>query len=379
VAQDGRVLVDWLVKQGARFIRGGPAWQNWMLAPPRPLTAGLEWAGRGPDVLLRRLGEKLASAGGRLRLGTRATALRMAAGRCVGVDAVQDGAAISFGGAVLLADGGFQGDLALLGAHIAGAPDQIKQRGAQTGLGSGLRMATAVGAGLTRLDRFYGHLLSRDAMHNDRVWPYPEVDAIAAAGILVDGAGQRFADEGLGGIYLANVVARRAKPLETAIVLDAKIWEGPGKSARIPANPQMVRAGGTIHEGRDVASVAAAAGLPVAALTATVAAYNRALREGDLARLEPARSSAKYAAMPIETPPFYVIPVCAGITYTMGGLRIDADARVLTEDGAVIGGLYAAGSTTGGLEGGDVAGYVGGLVKAGVFGLRAAQHAAGRR
>jgi fumarate reductase flavoprotein subunit len=205
------------------------------------------------------------------------------------------------------------------------------------------------------------------------------VDAVAAAGILVDGAGKRFADEGLGGIYLANEVAKLAKPLETSIVLDAKIWEGPGKSARIPANPQMVRGGGTLHEGRDIATVAAAAGLPVEKLTATIAAYNRALHEGCLQNLDPPRSSAKYAAMAIETPPYYVIPVCAGITYTMGGLRIDADARVLRGDGAVISGLYAAGSTTGGLEGGDVAGYVGGLVKAGVFGLRAAQHAAQSR
>ena len=50
-------VIDWLRAQGGRFIRAGAvAWQNWMMAPPRPLVAGLDWQGRGPDVMLRRLG-----------------------------------------------------------------------------------------------------------------------------------------------------------------------------------------------------------------------------------------------------------------------------------------------------------------------------------
>jgi fumarate reductase flavoprotein subunit len=81
--------------------------------------------------------------------------------------------------------------------------------------------------------------------------------------------------------------------------------------------------------------------------------------------------------MPIAVAPFLAIPLCAGITYTMGGIRIDGDARVLREDGVAIPGLYAAGSTTGGIEGGPRIGYIGGLAKAAVFGLRAAEHAAG--
>ena len=44
-----------------------------------------------------------------------------------------------------------------------------------------------------------------------------------------------------------------------------------------------------------------------------------------------------------------------------------------------IDGLYAAGGTTGGLEGGGALGYVGGLIKACVFGLRVAEDAARRQ
>ena len=114
-------------------------------------------------------------------------------------------------------------------------------------------------------------------------------------------------------------------------------------------------------------------------LEATVAAYNAACRSGDFAALSPARSTDKAKPMPIAKAPFVAIPACAGITYTMGGIRIDADARVLNEAGVPIPGLYAAGSTTGGIEGGPAIGYTGGLSTAAVFGFRAAEHAAGAK
>ena len=53
--------------------------------------------------------------------------------------------------------------------------------------------------------------------------------------------------------------------------------------------------------------------------------------------------------------------------------------ELLKAAGPTIAGLYAAGGTTGGLEGGGALGYVGGLIKACVFGLRTTEHAAGRR
>ena len=47
-------------------------------------------------------------------------------------------------------------------------------------------MAQEAGAALTRLDRFYGHLLSRDAMNDEGLWPYPQIDAVAASVFLQD-------------------------------------------------------------------------------------------------------------------------------------------------------------------------------------------------
>ena len=71
------------------------------------------------------------------------------------------------------------------------------------------------------------------------------------------------------------------------------------------------------------------------------------------------------------------MPICAAITNTMGGIVVDGRARVLDVNDRPIAGLYAAGSTVGGLDGGPHAGYVGGLIKA-TFGLRAAETIAGK-
>jgi len=50
---------------------------------------------------------------------------------------------------------------------------------------------------------------------------------------------------------------------------------------------------------------------------------------------------------PIDTAPYYAVPIHAGDLGTKGGLRCDARARVLDEAGNPIAGLYAAGNNSG--------------------------------
>ena len=133
-----------------------------------------------------------------------------------------------------------------------------------------------------------------------------------------------------------------------------------------------------MHRADTIEALAETAGLPPENLAETVAVYNDAVHFNRLMTLLPGRSTRNGAPRPIETPPFFAIPICAGITNTMGGIAIDGHGRVKRSDGSAIIGLYAAGGTTGGLEGGGALGYVGGLIKACVFGLRVAGHAASR-
>jgi fumarate reductase flavoprotein subunit len=71
-------------------------------------------------------------------------------------------------------------------------------------------------------------------------------------------------------------------------------------------------------------------------------------------------------------PPFLAVRVHAGVTHTIGGLRIDDRARVLGGDGAPIPNLYAAGADAGGIFTG---GYGSGLAAALVYGRIAAETA----
>ena len=370
--------VDWLRDEGAKYVRVGQiVWQQWVLAPPRRIMAGLDWEGRGPDFTLRTLGNNFASRGGRMFRGTAATAFMEKDGTCIGVEARDAQGTHQFHArAVVLADGGFQGNLDLVRKHICSVPEKLKQRGPSTGVGDGLRMAQGMGAHITDLSYFYGHMLSRDSFTNDVVWPYPQLDELGVVGMVADTAGNRFADEGLGGVHLANAIAKLADPLTAWAIFDEAIWQGPGTTARIPANPHLVKAGGTMLKANTLRELAALAGIAAGPLESTVAERQRALSAGRLGELDPPRTPSAVEAMPIQQPPFYAVPLCAGITYTFGGIAIDEHGRVLRSGGSPISGLYAVGASTGGLEGVQSCGYVGGLVKGIAFGLRAAEHVA---
>jgi fumarate reductase flavoprotein subunit len=261
----------------------------------------------------------------------------------------------------------------MIRAHICPAPEKLLARNGGTATGDGLRMAQALGAASTGLDMFYGHLHSRNAMNTVRLWPRPYVDEIAAAGIVIDADGCRFVDEGLGGIYLSNVVARLPDPLGATIIFDQAIWDGPpGRGPAHPPNPLLLEAGGTLHRAGTIAELAGLIGIAPQRLEELVRAYNAAVGAGTLHMLAPPRRSDRYRAWPITTAPFYAMPICAAITNTMGGIVVDGNGAVLDRSDTPMPGLFAAGSTIGGLDGGPHAGYVGGLIKA-TIALRAAE------
>jgi fumarate reductase flavoprotein subunit len=377
VARDTRTAVRWLKEKGVQFVKGGgDTWRENTLAPALAARPGLQ-EGRGGDVLIRTLGAALQGAGGTLLRGARATRLRMEGACCVGVEMDCEGRPVSLDArAVVLCDGGFQSNHALLREFITAAPEKLKQRNAGAGNGDALQMARSVGARLVGMHTFYGHLLAQEAMQGDALWPYPMVDHLCTAGVVVDGSGRRFADEGLGGVYLVNQLAHLADPLSALVVYDEAIWDGPGRGHIVPANPHLVEGGAKIFKAGNLRSLASELGLPAGALEATVAEYNVALAAGRAARLAPPRTAAPIKAYPIVQPPFYALRLCAGITFTMGGIAVDGVGRVLNERNEPIAGLYAAGCCTGGLDGGPHAGYVGGLAKSAAMGLRTADHLA---
>src|SRR5215468_10392158 len=95
IADNGKRAIDWLSAQGARFItralqKDQPGQK--VLAPPRRLIAGLDWEGRGGDVVMRLLEQNLLKRGGVVQRGTKVTELVVENGACTGVIALQNAA-----------------------------------------------------------------------------------------------------------------------------------------------------------------------------------------------------------------------------------------------------------------------------------------------
>jgi fumarate reductase flavoprotein subunit len=313
--------------------------------------------------------------------GTKAEAILMEGGACIGVDAVQNGKPERIGArAVVVADGGFPANRDMVARYITPRADRVLCRAGTGAQGDGIRMAEHAGAAIGGFGSFYGHIHHKDAMTNAQLWPYPHLDAVAEVSILVGPDGRRFTDEGLGGVCMANGIAQLSDPLSAYLIIDEAMWQiEPKLTNTVAANPAMVSAGGKLISAPDLESLAARIEVPPAALLETVRQHNASVASGEFTSLAVARSLKKHKPMPIATAPFHAIPLCAGITGTMGGVVIDAHAQAQTSSGAPIPGLYAVGTPVAGLEGGPRAGYVGGLSKAFILGLLAAEHIVAQR
>jgi fumarate reductase flavoprotein subunit len=381
IADNGKRTVEWLTRQGARFtgraLRHEQPGQQ-VLAPSRSETAGLDWEDRGADLLMQRLEQNLTHHGGILMRGTTVEELLVEGGACIGVNAVRDGQRLSIRAkAVVIADGGFAANPDMVAKYITPRSDRVLARVGPGAKGDGIRMAERAGAAVGGFGAFYGHIHHRSAMTNAQQWPYPHLDAAAEVGILVGTDGKRFTDEGRGGVCMANAIAQLPDPLSAFLVIDDAIWQmEPTFTTTVPANRTMIDAGGEMTSAPDIAALAVRLDVPPDALTKAVSAYNQAVDNNDLAHLAVPRSIRKHKPMPIRIPPFHAIPLCAGVTGTMGGVVINEHAQALRPDGTIFPGLYAVGTPVAGLEGGPRAGYVGGLSKAFILGMLAAEHAA---
>ena len=370
---------DWLTAHGQRFVRATTTvdWHRWTLAPPRPLQPGLDFPGRGGDRLLGYCARAFAALGGRLLLDHAVTSIEREGDGFVVTAQTGAGPRRYRAQAVAIADGGFQADAELVARYINARPERIVQRSAGTGKGLAVRTAHALGLGLSRMDRFYGHPLAREALVNPQLWPYPMLDSVTAASLVIDNTGRRFVDEGRGGTYLANQLTKLDDPASAWVVFDAAIWESAGRESLFPANPHIERGGGTVLRAATLEDLAQQIGIEAGTLVETVMTYNAAAVAGGsaLAALPVPRSGAP---KPLAKAPFMAIPMAPGITATMGGIRVNANAQALDAAGQPVPGLYAVGVSSGGLEGGEQVGYVGGLMRGLTGGLIAAEHLAQR-
>jgi fumarate reductase flavoprotein subunit len=340
-----------------------------VLTPTRLPTLGRQFFNAGPDRLLRAMHRQFVSSGGTFLPAHRAIRLERKESRVVGVwaDGPQ-GRVLVPGLAVLLADGGFQGNASLVRKYITSA---YKLRGSTADVGDALLMGLEVGALAVNMNWFYGYPLHRDSLFDDSLWPSPSLGRLIEHGIVVDGSGRRFADEGIREEEMADAIAKSTSPGSCWVIFDHASWEGVAcTGGALAPNPILSSVGATIEVASTIVDLARQTQLPRDELTTAVRATNAWAHEGRF--LSPFRSG--YRAT-VEIGPFYAVPLIAGITFAMGGLLVNEHAQVMDSEEKSIGGLYAAGGAMGGLQGGPGSrGYTGGWSEASTFGLLAADH-----
>src|SRR5262245_36803190 len=124
-----RSAVRWYKEKGARFAPGGkePWRENTLEAPSA--EPGHRWQGHGGGELLRILADVLKRGGGSLVHGASARRLLMDGNRCTGVEVERDGKATAVAAHnVILCDGGFQANEALVREFIVPHPEKLRQR-----------------------------------------------------------------------------------------------------------------------------------------------------------------------------------------------------------------------------------------------------------
>lgn len=369
--------VEWLRRVGVALVESAPG-RLWLdqqseisLAPVYKKDVGRR--------AMAQLRSRFLTLGGRHCTGVEARRLHLANNRIQGLSARQNGAEIDLHSrATVLCSGGFSANPDMLRRYVGAYADRCKLRGSSQSTGDALRMALEIGAKAVNLPYFYGHLLARNALTDDRFWPYPRLDNLLDEGLLVDRTGRRFVDEGRGDVAVANELARTDDPTGAILIFDHAIWrtarDKPASTSRaIPAaNPWLWENQADIFCDNTIAGLAVAAGIAPAALTTTLERYNGAAETHDTLGLPVVRTGNP---KPLK-PPFYGLRVVPGITFTMGGVAIDGRAQVLNRYNYPISGLYAAGDAIGGLMGGYKGGYLGGLMQAVVTGILAGEHAA---
>ncbi len=210
--------------------------------------------------------------------------------------------------------------------------------------------------------------------HMDRMtaWRFINPPSAMAEGVVVDGAGQRIANEDLYGATFADHMVR-GHDARGYLILDSKQWRKARRQIRTQTNSfqllQLLYLYTIGHrKGRDLSALARKLDLPVNATAATITAYNSGILSGagDPAGKAPELSSTVMSGpffavdLSVKNSPFYPAP---GLT--LGGLKVDEQSGgVLTESGQVVPGLFAAGRSAVGV---CSVGYISGLSIADCF------------
>lgn len=325
---DSANIIDWLTERGADLseivFTGGQSAKR----THRP--AGGQAVG---PVIVDALAETAEKDGIDVRTESEVTKLIKTGDKVTGVEVKHKGETYNITAkAVVMATGGF-GANAKMVAEYKPSLEGFGSTNSPAITGEGIKMVKAVGGDLVDMTEIQTH---PTVVHKKTAMITEAVRGEGA--ILVNREGKRFVSE-----------------LETRDVVSKAELEQTGKSAFLVFDQEVreklgaingyVRKGFTV-EGATVEELAGKIGVDAKGLVDTMAKYNGYVKAGE-------DKDFGKTALPRELvkAPFYAIEVSPAVHHTMGGVRINTNAEVLTADGKVIPGLFAAGEITGGVHG----------------------------
>ncbi len=304
-------------------------------------------------------------------LGTPMTGLHVEDGRVTGVQVTRDGqpALIRASRGVVLAAGGFERNEQMRRRYQRQPIGTEWTTGSAGNTGDAIAAGQAAGAALDLMDdAWWGPSITLSG------GPYFCLAERSLPGcILVNGAGQRFVNESAPYVDAVHAMYdghTEGNPhIPAWLIIDQRYRNSYVFAGLLPRKPLPRRwyQAGAVYRAPTVAELAGQVGLDPAALAKTLVRFNEfadAGQDEDFGRGDSAydryygdpRQRPNPNLAPLRQAPYYAVKIVPGDLGTKGGLRTDARARVLREDGTPIAGLYAAGNTSAAVMGHSYAG-----------------------
>ncbi|VBA42649.1 3-oxosteroid 1-dehydrogenase [Mycobacterium attenuatum] len=292
---------------------------------------------------------------------------------------------------VVLATGGFEWDPVLVRAFLRGPMHGAVSP--PTNTGDGLRMAMACGADLANMGEAWWVPIVQipsDTIGGRQRSRSVRLERTRPRSIMVNRSGRRFVNEACDYNSMAGAfhyLDPRGGYVNDSgwIVFDSIHLQRYGFLGISPG--QQVP--GWFCESADLTELGTKTGIDAGGLAHTIQRWNRNVAAGvdpDFGRGSTAydgywgdQSATTLAGKtlgPIDTGPYYAVPIRVGAMGTKGGPRTDRDGRVLHVSGNPVPGLFAAGNTMAGVTGRAYGGAGGTIGPAMVFGYRAGYAAA---
>lgn len=318
--------------------------------------------------IVESIAEELRASRGRILTGSSATELLFESDAVSGIVAESNQGRMKIrAGATVIASGGFvnnRGMLMRVSERLRAMP-RLLLGGSHTARGSGHEMLERVGAGMTNLDH---------------VWVYPvgtpdPQDAAGERGIGVRNIatelwfnleGRRFHDESLrGGKSGTDALLEQPEQscwavfdrseASTVLLIDNEYYASPAGPLPGPMEEFWAESPYAVLAG-SVEELAELTGLPERSLREDLESFNSDVRAGRASDTLTGR--ALHGLGEVGRNGFAAIRMWPMAQKNFGGVRTDLECRVLTPEGRVIPGLYAAGEVAG-MAGGAINGNAG--------------------